>query len=498
MGGGAWPFLVGGAICLVNSVNERDLSLLTSYAECESSACVDYVPTLCTHRPSLLPIEWSGEVFGLRRRGRIIVDAPERTTRELVMLFYPAGEADEAGCRLPPSCCPCPLEVCLGPPSGGGRRHSPAKQQSPARIAPRNPTKRARSHAASREKTRRLSAMDISALASMKNVAKCDTWCELQNLANHCSGEVSLAADWAQVPWKGAPERAKYGGETDSKQVPRGKDEKDFEKRVKESLKLSRGKRMGAGDVPRSDVKRRPAGPPIDSRRGPVRIGVEDKAWVVKKPTETPSPRSWKLLDEIPLRVAPLTDLDLVGRRRCFVEPRHRIKSSKWAIFGKKNWRCGMNRKPGYGAQLRTNLESTKGVRRLRQQDGGHGSRIPLRSKGSRQNGSVTLGKGLALRAGHGSPSLEPIAAWIAEAASSRRERRRIGRGRIERLLAGPSAKEQSTQNCQMPRHLISDVHEWINEIPTVPVYYPAKPQPREWTWKNLRGKKTLLTLTLV
>lgn len=33
MGGGAWPFLVGGAICLVNSVNERDLSLLTSYSE---------------------------------------------------------------------------------------------------------------------------------------------------------------------------------------------------------------------------------------------------------------------------------------------------------------------------------------------------------------------------------------------------------------------------------------------------------------------------------
>ena len=30
MGGGAWPFLVGGVICLVNSVNERDLSLLIS------------------------------------------------------------------------------------------------------------------------------------------------------------------------------------------------------------------------------------------------------------------------------------------------------------------------------------------------------------------------------------------------------------------------------------------------------------------------------------
>src|ERR1700744_3398701 len=32
MGGGAWPFLVGGAICLVNSVNERDLNLLNSRA----------------------------------------------------------------------------------------------------------------------------------------------------------------------------------------------------------------------------------------------------------------------------------------------------------------------------------------------------------------------------------------------------------------------------------------------------------------------------------
>ena len=28
MGGGAWPFLVGGVICLVNFDNERDLGLL--------------------------------------------------------------------------------------------------------------------------------------------------------------------------------------------------------------------------------------------------------------------------------------------------------------------------------------------------------------------------------------------------------------------------------------------------------------------------------------
>ncbi|WZY99610.1 hypothetical protein YC2023_071939 [Brassica napus] len=106
--------------------------------------------------------------------------------------------------------------------------------------------------------------MDISALASMKNVAKCDTWCELQNPVNHrvferklrpkpsgrghvclgvtnpeekkltriplvttskpgraqlenrtslafelLSGEASSAMDRAQVPWKGVPERVR-------------------------------------------------------------------------------------------------------------------------------------------------------------------------------------------------------------------------------------------------------------------------------------------------
>ncbi len=40
MGDGAWPFLVGGVICLVNSVNERDLDLLNSSAN--SSGFVPY------------------------------------------------------------------------------------------------------------------------------------------------------------------------------------------------------------------------------------------------------------------------------------------------------------------------------------------------------------------------------------------------------------------------------------------------------------------------
>jgi len=49
-----------------------------------------------------------------------------------------------------------------------------------------------------------------------------------------------------------------------------------------------------------------------------------------------------------------------------------------------------------------------------------------------------------------------------------------------------------------MPRHLISDAHEWITVIPTVPIYILVKPQSRERAWLKRRGKKTLLSLTLV
>jgi len=36
-----------------------------------------------------------------------------------------------------------------------------------------------------------------------------------------------------------------------------------------------------------------------------------------------------------------------------------------------------------------------------------------------------------------------------------------------------------------MPRQVIFDAHEWINEIHTVPIYYLAKPQPGERAWHN-------------
>jgi hypothetical protein len=55
-----------------------------------------------------------------------------------------------------------------------------APRPRPRGARPERPNPRKRSYI-----PKRLSATDISALASMKNVAKCDTWCELQNPANH-------------------------------------------------------------------------------------------------------------------------------------------------------------------------------------------------------------------------------------------------------------------------------------------------------------------------
>ena len=33
-------------------------------------------------------------------------------------------------------------------------------------------------------------------------------------------------------------------------------------------------------------------------------------------------------------------------------DPPLRIRQSVWAIFGKQNWRCGMNQTPGCGARV--------------------------------------------------------------------------------------------------------------------------------------------------
>ena len=65
MGGGAWPFLVGGVICLVNSDNERDSRLLNSLHV--SIALYDFLEGLATfsgkkmsNNRSVMPLDVRG------------------------------------------------------------------------------------------------------------------------------------------------------------------------------------------------------------------------------------------------------------------------------------------------------------------------------------------------------------------------------------------------------------------------------------------------------
>ena len=85
MGGGAWPFLVGGAICQVDSDNERDSGLLNSRATPSVSA-TDFLegqaafsrPRLSNNR-SVMPLDVRGRTRATLKGSAGVASLADRT-----------------------------------------------------------------------------------------------------------------------------------------------------------------------------------------------------------------------------------------------------------------------------------------------------------------------------------------------------------------------------------------------------------------------------------
>ncbi|KAF7807853.1 hypothetical protein G2W53_040014 [Senna tora] len=187
----------------------------------ESSALVDYVPALCTHRPSLLPIEWSG--------GRIIIVASQ-TGPLANWLKHSRGGRRAACVALSPPLGARVLTIASGNPNknpGAGC----AKEMKLTCVASAN-GRRFLSAVVTKMKlkmtlgaTRCLGGIWPPVIRALRMAEKGACAGQLprstvdeQMLRDRpcvgcpygwASGEASSAADWAQVPWKGAPERVR-------------------------------------------------------------------------------------------------------------------------------------------------------------------------------------------------------------------------------------------------------------------------------------------------
>jgi hypothetical protein len=131
-----------------------------------SSACVDYVPALCTHRPSLLPIS-SGSVS----LSSVLTEFEElqtwslrgRRSRNKVSV----GEPAEGSIKI------FRYKLSLYQIRIISYKHKSADQILTSVL-----------HLLRKNKEFKFSTVDVLALISMKNAAKCDKQCELQTVSH--------------------------------------------------------------------------------------------------------------------------------------------------------------------------------------------------------------------------------------------------------------------------------------------------------------------------
>ena len=107
MVGGAWPFLVGGVICLVNSDNERDSSLLNSTPICPCGSAGYFLegqgplrPTRLSNNRSVMPLDVRGRTRATLRGSTCVHPGPSGLgnplnpprARDRGLKFFPVNE----------------------------------------------------------------------------------------------------------------------------------------------------------------------------------------------------------------------------------------------------------------------------------------------------------------------------------------------------------------------------------------------------------------------